>query len=422
MYIKIQSRKHPRPAPAPAPTPASAAPAFWSYAFRPFFIAASLWAAIAVSLWMAVLLTGRTPPSRFDPLSWHIHEMLFGFVPAAIAGFLFTAIPTWTGRPALQGARLAGLLGLWILGRLACLWSARLPWSVAAGVDPAFEWVVCVIAARDIVLARNWRNLIMPLPVAVLGIANLMMYLSLTGLPLPPSLGWQLGLAAIVVLVSAVGGLIIPAFTQNWLLSRGKKRPLRPAARLDRLGMAALHSGLLGWALFPHSRLVAALLLLAAVLMGHRLLRWRGFATLSEPLLAILHLGYGWMILGAAMLGGSILSHWVPLPAAIHTLTIGAIGTMVLAVMTRVSLGHTGRVLHASRTTTLIYALISAALLCRAAAAFPGAPYLRLITAASAFWVASFIVFAAEYGPTLTAPRIPAPASTPGPRDARTTR
>ena len=396
---------------APGTRTARAVPAFLSYAFRPFFIAASLWAALAVLLWMAVLLTGRTPPSRFDPLSWHIHEMLFGFVPAAIAGFLFTALPTWTGRPALKGSALAALLGLWTLGRLACLWSARLPWGVAAGIDPAFEWVVCLIAARDVVLARNWRNLAMPLPVAVLGIANLLMYLSLTSLPVPPELGWHLGLAAIIVLVSAVGGRIIPAFTQNWLLSRGRKQPLPKARVLDRLAMATLHGGLIAWAVFPHSRLVGALLLLAAVLTALRLVRWRGFATLPEPLLASLHLGYGWMIAGSAMLGGSIFVHWVPLSAAIHALTVGAIGTMILAVMTRVSLGHTGRVLHAGRTTTCIYALISAAVLCRIAAAFPGAPYLRLILAASAFWIASFIVFAAEYGPLLTAPRIPAPST-----------
>src|SRR6185312_2402529 len=345
-------------------------PALWTYAFRPFFIAASIWAAIAVLLWVAVLLTGRTPPSRFDPLSWHIHEMLFGFVPAAIAGFLFTAIPTWTGRPPLRGLPLALLLGLWILGRLVCLCSARLPWGVAASVDPAFELAVCVVAGREIVLSRNWRNLPMPLPVAVLGIANLLMYLSLTHRPVPPSLGWHLGLAAIIVLVSAVGGRIIPAFTQNWLAARGAKQPLPRTQPLDRVAMAALHGGLIGWAVFPSARIVGWVLLLAAVLMGVRLSRWRGLATLAEPLLAILHLGYAWMIVGAGMLGGSVLFPAIPLPAAIHVLTIGTIGTMILAVMTRVSLGHTGRPLHAGRTTATIYALVTAAVLCRVAAAF----------------------------------------------------
>lgn len=394
-------------------TPARAA--LWSLAFRPFFLAASLWAAIGILLWVVTLLTARTAPSRFDPLTWHIHEMLFGFVPAAIAGFLFTAIATWTARPPIKGLRLALLLCLWILGRLATLFSARLPWGVSATIDVAFELAVCVLAAREIVLARNWRNIAMPLPVAVLGIANLLMYLSLDGLSVPPALGWRLGLAAVIVLVSAVGRRIIPLFTQNWLALRGSPQQLTRIRPLDRLALAALHAGLLGWALFPGSKIIGALLLAAAVLMAQHFARWRGAATLAEPLLTILHVGYGWMILGAGMLGGSVLFPELPLPAAIHALTIGAIGTMVLAVMTRVSLGHTGRPLHARRATVMIYLLISAAAVCRVAAAFATATYLlylSLIVASAACWVASFVLFAAEYGPLLVAPR--APAASPG--------
>ncbi len=394
-----------------APAPA----ALWTLAFRPFFLAASVWAAIGILLWVATLLTARTVPSRFDPLTWHIHEMLFGFVPAAIAGFLFTAIATWTARPPLKGPILALLLCLWMLGRLTTLFSARLPWGISASVDPAFELAVCVLAAREIVLARNWRNIAMPLPVAVLGFANLLMYLSLAGLSVPPALGWRLGLSAVIVLVAAVGRRIIPLFTQNWLALRGTPQPLTRVRLLDRLAMAALHAGLLGWALFPGSKIVGALLLAAAILMAQYFARWRGAATLAEPLLAILHVGYGWLILGAGMLGGSVLfPAELPLPAAIHVLTIGAIGTMVLAVMTRVSLGHTGRPLHAGRATVAIYLLISAAVVCRLAAAFATSaylPYFSLIVASAVCWIASFIVFAAGYGPLLWAPRLQPAAS-----------
>lgn len=396
--------------PTQAPTPIAP---LWTFAFRPFFFAASLWAAIAIALWVAILLTGRTPPSRFDPFSWHIHEMLFGFVPAAIAGFLFTAIPTWTGRPPIRGIALLSLLVLWTLGRVTCLWSARLPWSVTAIIDPAFELAIFLLALREIVLARNWRNLMMPLPVLVLGVSNLLMYLSVGGYPVAPALGWRLGLAALIVLISAVGGRIIPAFTQNWLVLRGQSRRLPPAGALDRLAMAALHTALFGWAFFPASHLVGGLLILAAALLARRMAQWRSLATLTEPLLAILHLGYAWMIVGAALLGASILFHSLPLPAAVHALTVGAIGTMVVAVMTRVSLGHTGRPLHASRTTALIYVLISAAVLCRIVAAFVASAYVALLVGSAIFWSASFILFAAEYGPILTAPRVSPAAATP---------
>lgn len=395
---------------APAPT------ALWTLAFRPFFLGASLWAAIGILLWVATLLTARTAPSRFDPLTWHIHEMLFGFVPAAIAGFLFTAIASWTARPPLKGLPLALLVCLWTLGRLTTLFSARLPWGVSASVDPAFELAISVLAAREIVLARNWRNIVMPLPVAVLGIANLLMYLSLAGLSVPPALGWRLGLAAAVVLVSAVGRRIIPLFTQNWLASRGVPQQLTRTHALDRLAMAVLHASLLGWAFYPNSRMVGVLLLAAAVLMAQRFARWRGAATLAEPLLTILHVGYGWLIIGTGMLGGSVLFPPFPLPAAIHVLTIGAIGTMVLAVMTRVSLGHTGRPLHAGRPTVMIYLFISAAVICRVTAAFATSAfllYLSLIVASAVCWIVSFILFAAEYGPILWARRMP-PTAAPG--------
>ena len=169
-------------APAAADKPLAG---LWSLAFRPFFLAAAVWAALALALWTVVFMTGGVLPSRFDPLTWHIHAMLFGFVFAAVAGFMLTAIPTWTGRPPIHGGPLAGLVALWLLGRIACLVSAFLPLWLAAAVDLAFPFVLCAIAAREIVAARNWRNLIMPLPIGVLGIADLLMYLQLASFSVP---------------------------------------------------------------------------------------------------------------------------------------------------------------------------------------------------------------------------------------------
>lgn len=381
-------------------------PALLTLAFRPFFLCASLWSALALALWIAMLMAGVSPPSRFDPLSWHIHEMLFGFVPAVIAGFILTAIPNWTNRAPIQGASLAWLAILWALGRIACLTSALIPLWLAAGSDLAFLVTLCALAAREICASRNWRNLPILAPIAVLAAANLLMYFEIAGIAVAPGLGWRLGLATIIVLISAMGGRLIPSFTRNWLLNRGATH--LPAAHgwIDRLSLGALHAGLIGWAFFPELLPVGALLLVGGVLNFLRLARWRGSATVTEPLLAILHLGYLWVIVGAALLGASLLTNVVPLAAAIHALTAGAIGVMVLAVMTRVSLGHTGRALQADRVTTLIYVMVNLAAVTRIAAAFLTGSSASLLSVSAVLWIAGFALFAAWYAPALCSSRV----------------
>jgi uncharacterized protein involved in response to NO len=344
-------------------------------------------------------------PSRFDPLSWHIHAMLFGFVLAAVAGFMLTAIPSWTGRPAVSGAPLAALAALWLLGRIASLTSALMPLALAAAIDVAFPAALCAVAAREILAARNWRNAAMPVPIAALGIADLLMYLERGGVALPAGLGWRLALAAALVLICVVGGRIVPAFTRNWLVKRGVQTLPAATDAVDRGALIVLPASLAAWLIWPSATAVGALLLLAAALHLWRLSRWRGLATLAEPLLAVLHLGYAWVVVGVALLGASILTAVVPLPAAIHALTAGAIGTMVLAVMTRVSLGHTGRPLAADRGTALIYALVTLAALTRVVAAFHAGAYLRWVELAAALWIAAFAGFVLRYGPMLVAPR-----------------
>jgi uncharacterized protein involved in response to NO len=389
-------------------------PALLSLAFRPFFLAASLWAAVALALWIALLFSAATLPSRFNPLEWHIHEMLFGFVLAAIAGFMLTAIPTWTGRRPVQGATLGALALLWLLGRIACATSALMPLWLAATIDLAFPFALCALAAREIFAAHNWRNLAMPLPIGVLGVADLLMYLAHAGIAIEPGLGWRLGLAGILMLISVVGGRIIPAFTRNWLLKRpgsigaGAGAPALPSptALPDITALGTLHAGLLAWAFFPSYPFTGALLVLAAALNLWRLARWRGIATFAEPLLTILHAGYGWVVIGTALLGVSALTGAVPVTAAIHALTAGAIGTMIVAVMTRVALGHTGRALHADGFTVLIYLLVTLAAALRVAAEFDARRFLLLIDLSAAAWVSGFLLFAVLYGPMLFARRI----------------
>jgi uncharacterized protein involved in response to NO len=377
------------------------APTFLSQAFRPFFLAAGIWSSAALALWIIMLMTGAELPSRFDPRAWHIHEMLFGFVMAAVAGFLLTAIPNWTKRLPVSGLPLAALAGLWLLGRFACLISALTPASLAIAADLSFPFVLVAAAAREIIAGRNWRNLPMIVPVAVLCAANLLMHLEAVGMAVSAGFGWRLGLAATIVLISVVAGRIVPSFTRNWLAKRQSARLPASHDSIDRGAIGLLHAGLIGWAIAPEFRPFGLILVFGAAANLWRLLRWRGAATFAEPLLFILHIGYAWMVLGSALLGLAALGWGVPQSAAIHALTAGAIGVMILAVMTRATRGHAGRPLAADRATIAIYTLINLAAITRVVAAFGGTWTMTLLVASASLWIAAFGVFALSYGPML---------------------
>ena len=384
-------------------------PALLSYAFRPFFLAASLWAALAIGLWIGMLTRGWSLPIRFDPLDWHIHAMLFGFVPAAAAGFLLTAGANWTGRTPVSGAPLGLLVGLWIAGRLAQLVSAWLPAGLVIGVDLAFPLALAATVAYELIAARNRRNYLMIVPLVVLALAQLLMDLSVEGgLPALAGYGWRLGLAAALILISVVGGRIVPSFTRSWLLARREVRVPPPPGRLEQAALALLHTAFIAWVFFPQARAVGALLLCAGGLNLWRLLRWRGVAVRAEPLLFVLHVGYAWLVVGAAALGAASLYPAFPLAAAIHTLTAGAIGTMILAVMTRVSRGHTGRTLAADGWTTFIYGLVILAAVVRIAAEMAGRAQEDLLVVSAVLWMGAFGLFAVRYAPLLALPRPPA--------------
>jgi len=369
---------------------------FLSAGFRPFFLLSGLWSTIAMSWWIAILMLHAPLPSTFEPYLWHIHEMLFGFVGAAVAGFLLTAIPNWTGRPAIKGAPLAALALIWIAGRVAAL--TQLPRTSAMAIEILFYALLAGMMLREIVGSKNWRNLPMAAPVIALGVADALMCLPDNISSASSDLAWRLGLAAIVILISAIGGRIIPNFTRNWLTAR--QVIVRPATSsyLDRIAMATLHPGLIGWAFYPSAKPVAILLIVGAIINLIRLVRWRGYATLAEPLLVILHIGYLWLIVGAALAGASILTAAVPEVAAVHAFTAGAIGTMTLAVMTRATRGHTGHPLRADRATSLIYLMVIAAAIARVCASFAPSLALPLLGTSGGLWIASFLMFSIIYG------------------------
>jgi uncharacterized protein involved in response to NO len=376
-------------------------PAILVYAFRPMFLAAGIWAIVAIAVWLAMFLGYINVPARFDPLAWHIHEMLFGFVMAAVAGFLLTAIPNWTGRLPVRGSPLALLAGLWLLGRVACLISADLPAWLAIAADLAFPVTLLAVATREIIAGRNWRNLPMTAPLTVLIMADLLMHLESIRLPVPSGLGWRLGVAAPILLISVVGGRIIPSFTRNWLSKRKSAR--LPAAHgiLDKAALVSLCTGLILWAALPDFLWSGVILVIASIVNAWRLARWAGLSTWAEPLLFILHVGYGWVVIGTALLGLSILSMGVPVASAIHALTAGGIATMILAVMPRVTLGHTGRELTANRATVVMFILINIAAITRVCASWHPEAMMSLLAISGVCWIAAFGLFEIVYGPML---------------------
>lgn len=322
--------------------------------FRPFFLLGALQAALGVPLWL--LLLGGTVdwPMAMDPLSWHVHEMLFGFLGAVLAGFLFTAIPNWTGRLPLRGRGLALLVALWFAGRLAML--APLGSWMTGIVDASFLVVVAALAWREVLAGRNWRNAPICLLVTLFAAANVLFHSDdLQGF------GQRLALAVAGLLIALVGGRIVPSFTRNWLAKRSATVMPAPFGRFDRVCLIVLVAALAGWLVAPDAAAIGWGMVAAALLHGARLARWRGLATLSEPLVAVLHAGYLWLVAAFAMIGLSILAPAVvSTGAALHALSAGAVGTTTLAVMTRASLGHSGRPLVAGPATVAMYLLVVA--------------------------------------------------------------
>lgn len=389
----------------PDHAPARAPHAFLSGGFRPFFLAGSIWAVVVVAIWVAMLAGSVTLPTLFDPLAWHRHEMLFGYLGAIVAGFLLTAIPNWTGRPPLSGAPLGWLSGLWLAGRFAVTGSALIGWWPAMIVDASFLFVMAGLAAREIAAAKN-RN--MPLVGAILLLAagNVLDHLGATARIANPDLGWQLGFAIVLMLIALIGGRIIPTFTRNWLSAQGQSDGLPPAFnQFDRLVLVASAFSLIGWIVGRGTAVSGALLIVAGLLHIARLIRWQGTRTVADPLVAILHLSYAWLPLGLLLLGASSFTAALLASAALHALSAGAMASMTLAVMTRATLGHTGHALRADRPTIAIYVLANSGAAVRLVAPLLPFDTMRTVAIAGVLWAAAFALFVVHYGPKLLRPR-----------------
>ncbi|ACG77035.1 uncharacterized protein involved in response to NO [Phenylobacterium zucineum HLK1] len=374
---------------------AYAGPPLLSFGFRPFFFFGALWAALAAPLWVWMYLSGSELAAHRD---WHVHEMFFGFMAAIVAGFLTTAVPNWTGRMPVIGAPLGALAALWFAGRIAMLMEFAIgPW--AAVIDSAFLLAFAGVIWREILAGKNWRNLPVAGLVSALALANVAFHLNAAfGYSY---VGERLALAAAMVLLALIGGRITPSFTRNWLKTRRIEAGPAPFGLVDRAALGTTAAAAAGWAFAPEWTLTGALLLAAGLVNLVRLARWRGWLAAREPLLWILHLGYGWLAVGLALLGGAVLTSEVPRTAGVHALTAGAIGVMTLAVMTRATRGHSGRPLAADAPTVGIYLAVLAAAALRVAAGFLPALQAPLLIASVGLWSLAFAGFAVAYSSML---------------------
>jgi uncharacterized protein involved in response to NO len=379
-------------------------PAILSYGFRPFFLFGAVWAALAVAIWLPMLTGSLELQTAFAPIDWHVHELLYGYLPAVVAGFLLTAVPNWTGRLPVTGRPLLGLLLIWVAGRLAVAASAWLGHRWSAAVDLLFLTVLAVVVAREIVAARSLRNLKVLLLVCLLLIGNAVFHAE-AGMVSGTSYGTRIGVAATVLLISLIGGRIVPSFTRNWLV---RERPGALPQSFDRFDVVTLMVGAVAltfWVAAPMHAATGATALIAGLFHSLRLARWRGYRAAAEPLVLVLHIAYAFVALGFFLVAASLAfpAHLVA-SEAVHGWTAGGIGLMTLAVMTRASLGHTGRPLTATAPVRLIYsaALISALARIVAALGLARDPLLHLSAIA---WVIAFAGFAVVYWPLLTRPR-----------------
>ncbi|MBR0710828.1 NnrS family protein [Bradyrhizobium liaoningense] len=384
--------------------------------FRPFFLLAAIQAGLSILAWLPMFYGELSVTSAFAPRDWHVHEMLYGFLPAVITGFLFTAIPNWTGRLPIQGTSLAALLVVWLAGRVAVTLSAEIGWAFALVVDAAFLALVVAAATREIIAGGNWRNL----PVVVL---VLMLLSGNVGFHLEAhyegaaDVSIRVGVSVVMLLIALIGGRIIPSFTRNWLVKFNPGRLPVPFGRFDGAVIGASALALIGWIAAPLNMVTGVLMAVVGVLHLVRLARWAGDRTTRERLLLILHVGYVFVPFGFIL---NALAAFGELPpsAGIHAWMAGAAGTMTLAVMTRASLGHTGQALTASPATQAIYVAIVVAALARVCAAVVPAHGDVLLHVAAFGWVAAFLGFAVAFGPLLAgSPRralaimgVPAPA------------
>lgn len=377
-------------------------PAILSYGFRPFFLLGAIYTGLSILLWLPQFYGELALSTEFAPVDWHVHELYFGYLPAIVTGFLFTAVPNWTGRMPLQGNALLVLVLLWLAGRVAVTYSAEIGWMQAMAVDAAFLIAVAMVIAREIIAGSNWRNLKVLLPLLVLAGANISFHLEahFNGVS---DISRRLAALAAITLIMLIGGRVIPSFTRNWLVRENPGRLPAAFSRFDIVAIAAGTGALCLWTLWPESLATAAAMAAAALLQFGRLGRWAGERTLRDPLVWILHAGYLFVPVGFALIAAAIVLPELVSPlAGVHALGVGAVGGMTLAMMVRASLGHTGQALRARPAITFIFVAVLIAAVARILAALTDSHSGLVLHVAAFAWMAAFCGFAVVFAPALS--------------------
>lgn len=388
-----------------------AGPPLLSYGFRPFFLFGSAYASVAMLVWLPVFYGELSVWTAFAPRDWHVHELLYGCLPAVITGFMLTAIPNWTGRLPLQGRPLLVLLLTWLAGRLAVTFSATIGADVAAAIDSVFLFLVAAATAREIIAGSNWRNLKVLGPLAVLGGGNVVFHIEAYSSG-TADISIRIGEAAVLLLIMIIGGRVIPSFTRNWLTRENPGRMPASFGKFDILAVTVSTAGLALWIAQPSGTPTGVALLAASVMQASRLARWAGDRTYRDRLVLILHCAYVFVPVGFC-LSALAAFQLVASSAGAHAWMAGAAGVMTLAVMTRATLGHTGRALEASRGTHGIYAAALTAAAARVIAALVPSWSASLLHAAAFGWVAAFGGFCLIFGPMMLRRRIKIGRSAP---------
>ena len=380
--------------------------ALFAYGFRPFFLLAGLYAAGSIAAWVWLFPRGATPMSALPPQLWHGHEMIFGFVAAAIVGFLLTAVPAWTGERGFAGRPLIALTVTWLAGRLAFAFGDTVPMAMLVIAELALIPGLLVVLAPLLLRAsnRNWP-LLLVLTAFWCGDA-VFVYGAYSGQVELASNALRGSLNLVLILITIIGGRIVPAFTGNAFRKRGVEVTVRSSRALEMTVLASTVAYVLVDTLAPSAGMTGIVAAAAALAHLLRLSGWQGLRSWREPIVWVLHAGYVWLPIGLALKAACVLTdapwatHWQ------HALGAGAAATMIMAVMTRASLGHTGRPLRVSRLTVVAYVALIVAVLLRVF----GAPVLQVgyastLLASGAFWTLAFLLYCGVYVPILIGPR-----------------
>ena len=373
--------------------------ALWRLGFRPFYLLASVFASASIALW-AAQYAGWLPATYLAGPVWHAHEMLFGFTLAVMTGFLFTAVRNWTQIPTPTGGALAALAALWLAGRVLVLTPYG---AAAAAVTTAFPLAVAVSILVPLARSGGGRNLLFVGLLVALAGAELAIHLAELGVvAFPARLGVQAALDIILVVMTVLGGRVIPMFTNNAIPHAGARRNVL-VERAVPLTLAAL---VLADLFQLTGGVLATLLALCAVVQVARALQWRPLRTLRTPMVWILHAGYLWIPVHLA-LRALAETGFVATPLATHALTVGAIGGLTLGMMTRTARGHTGRPIQAGRCEVIAFALVTVAAVTRTLVPLASpAVYREAVILSACMWSAAFALYAVRYWPILTRARI----------------